>query len=326
MDFFNYSTELPFSKRIIKFRELKTREQIALAKANLSFPNNKNNHLDYYDFVLKTINNCLEESGSLNDVNIMDYVLFVTKLRIVSIGNIIELITESKNREISKVKTKLNLNEFLKNLYVSSTEALVDDIIEENEIQVKIGWPMTHSVSLFQRLLNDNKSQYQIFAESFHEFVEQITYKDVKISFLSFTTEQKITLMEKLSVSLIKKIQERVLEVLKFLMNYDLWSVSTFEGYNFNIYSLNFIDFIRLFFSYDIKSIYQEIYYMGKEGISPEYILNLSPSERKIHLSIIEESKKTEKDESSYDYNEIDKNSSSAVEDLALEFDDIPPK
>jgi len=326
VDFFNYSTELPFSKKIIKFRELKTREQIALAKANLSFPSDNNNHLDYHCFVLKTIKNCLEEPDQLNDINIIDYVLFVTKLRIISIGSVIELISESKNKDVSKVKTKINLNNFLKNLYVCSTEALFDDIVEENEIQVKIGWPMTHSITLFQKLLKEKTSQYQTFAESFQEFVENINYKDKKIPFSTYKSQEKITLIEKLSASLIKKTQERVLGVLKFIMKYDLWEVSTFNGYNFNFYSLNFIDFIRLFFSYDIKSIYQEIYYMGKEGISPEYILNLSPSERKIHLSIIEESKKTEKDESSYDYESIDKKSSSALEDLAVEFGDTPPK
>jgi hypothetical protein len=103
----------------------------------------------------------------------------------------------------------------------------------------------------------------------------------------------------------LKKVKEKILEALKFMMAYDLWEISTFKNYNLNFYTLNYTDFIRLFFSNDIKSLFQEIYYMAKEGLSPDYLLKLSPLERRIHFNIIEETKRSQNNETSYDFEKI---------------------
>jgi len=320
--YYNYSTELPFSKKNLKFREITSKEQIILAKANLSFENSKENHCEFNEFVIQIIKNCLEKPEDFDDINIIDYVLFITKLRIISVGNIIELMTESQNPEFKNAKTTLNLNIFLKNLYESAMEAIIDNVVSENDVEIGLNWPNIKSIKIFQKILLENKSEYEMFSDSFQEFVEYIKIKDKKISFLKFNTEQKIEIIEKLSVSLIKKAQEKVLDALKFIMNYDLWQVSSFKNQNFNFYNLNYTNIIRLFFSNNIKNIFQEIYYMAKEGLPPSYVQEISPIERKIHLNLIEDSKRTENNETSYDFNKINKNSSKELQDLALEFDD----
>lgn len=322
MQYYNYNAELPFSKKTLKFRELYTEEQIALAKANLSFPISKQNHFDFNNFVLDIIYNCIENKDDIKNLNIIDYVLFLTKLRIISVGNSIELTSQSKNQ---KIKTKINLNDFLKNLYSASIEALVEDIIIENNVEIKISWPKIDSIKMFQNLLNQEKNQYQIFVDSFQEFIEYIKIDDKKILLSNYNQSQKIKIIEKLSVSIIKKLQEKILESLRFLMNADLWNVSTFKEHTFNFYSLNFIDFIRLFFSYDIKYIFQEICYMSAKGLSSEYILKLSPIERKIHFSIIQEQNKVDESATENNQNQINLNSSKALQDLALEFGDVAP-
>jgi hypothetical protein len=121
---------------------------------------------------------------------------------------------------------------------------------------------------------------------------------------------------------LAKKIQEKILNALKYLSSFDLWQISTFKNQNFNFFSLNYTNFIRLFFSLNIKNMFQEIYYLAKEGLAPEYVLNISPVERRLHLNIIEEANRKDNNETAYDFNKINKNSSKELEDLALEFGD----
>jgi len=321
VEYYNYSTDLPFSKKILRFRELNSKDQIMLAKANLSLENSKENYYEFNRFVIKIIKNCLEKPEDFDNINLIDYILFVTKLRIVSVGSIINLISESTNKEFKSVKTQLDLNIFLKNLYNVSIEAMVDDVVQENNIEIKINWPTIGSIKFFQDILLSNRNEYQLFSDSFQEFIEHVKINDTLIPFLNFTTEQKITITDKLSISLLKKVKEKILEALKFIMAYDLWEISTFKNYNFNFYTLNYTDSIRLFFSNDIKGLFQEIYYMAKEGLTPEYLLKLSPLERRIHFNIIEESKRSQNNETSYDFEKINK-TSSELEDLALEFVD----
>ena len=87
MQYYNYSAELPFSKKTLKFREITTEEQLILAKANLSFPNDKTNYFDFNNFVIETLSNCIENKNDFKKLNIIDFVLFLTKIRIISIGN-----------------------------------------------------------------------------------------------------------------------------------------------------------------------------------------------------------------------------------------------
>jgi len=109
VEYYNYNIELPFSKKVVAFREINTNEQMALAKANLSFNNSKDNYFPFNNFVLTTVKNILENKNDFDKINIVDYMLFLTKLRIVSIGNIITLTTESKNKEFKSTKTTIDI-------------------------------------------------------------------------------------------------------------------------------------------------------------------------------------------------------------------------
>jgi hypothetical protein len=331
VDYYNYNTELPFSNKKIKFREITTKEQLILAKANLSFPNTIENHKDFNDFVFKTIKNCIETQENFENINIIDYILFLTKLRIISIGSIMEFVSESKNSEVKSVKTTLDLNLFLKNLYYGALKSLKNNIFKENDVEVKISWPNVNSIKIFQEVLNKEASEYDIFLETFQEFVEYIKIKDKKIVLNNFSKEQKLKILEKISSSLMKKIQDSIVFIIKTMNETDLWGVSSFNQYTFNIYNLSFVNFIRLFFAYDVKTIYQDIYYMAAESLPPEYVLSLSPAERKVHSSIIIEARKRKEGEQTPDLNRINQNYTSKskvskdVQDLALEFGQTPP-
>jgi hypothetical protein len=323
VDYYNYNIELPFSKKTINFREINTNEQIALSKATIIFSKNKES-LNYNNFVVNVINNCVENKKEFLEINVIDYLLFLTKLRIVSIGSGIELQSESTDQNVKNVKITLDLNLFLKNLYEGSLKALEKNIIKEKEIEIKIKWPNLNCLNVFVK--KDSKNDFELFINSYQEFVDYIKINEKIIKFENFTSNQKIKMLENLSISLIKKLQESIIEMLNFVKSYDLWGISILKDYTFHLYNLGFVDFIRLFFTYDLKSLYKELYYFSNANLPPNYILKISQSERKIYSSIIEEHQRTmENKETKYDFEQINKSGNKTVEDLALEFGDTPP-
>jgi hypothetical protein len=110
------------------------------------------------------------------------------------------------------------------------------------------------------------------------------------------------------------------------LIDTNLLGLEHFKDQKFTIYGIGFMSFLKIFFSYDIKSLYIEIHHLATNGLSPDYVLNISPSERKLYISIINEinKAKSETSSSSSGWADIIKNHKS-VDDLAVEFNQQPP-
>ena len=322
MNYFNYTVELPFSNKKIFFRELNTSEQLAISKANLSFGSDKSSLYDYHEFVLNIVSDCIKNKNDLLEINIIEYVLFLTKLKIVSSGNQIEFFINSENK--TKTKVKIDLKSYLTNLYNASS-FLYDEtnIIKENNIEIKINWPSLNSISIFYNFLLKEKNYNNFIEDSVVEFIDYISINKNKILMKRFNFIEKNECFNKLPCSIRKKTTEKLIEFLKKLFEYQLFEIQMFKEQTFNFYNLSFIEHIKLFFSYDIKSIHQELYFLSNCGLSPDYIMKVSPNERKLYFSIIQDHKK-EQSKSLSPENMIDDNNKS-LQDLALEFgDDIP--
>jgi len=326
VNLYNYNIDLPFCNKKISFREITTNEQIAIAKAVLSFPNKKDSYLEFNNFFLDILLNCVKEKEDFKQINIIDYVLFVTKLRIISIGETIQLVTESDNPNAKSSKITLDLNEFLKNIYLNGQKLLTDNLIKYKDIEIKISWPHLNSIKLFQNLILKNENNSSLFLDSYQEFIEYIKIKDNKINLYNFSSEEKIQILDKLSLSFVTKIQEKILNLIKEFSDFNYWGISKFEDYKFNFYSLSFIDFIKLFFSYDIKSIYYEICFLASNGLDANYISNLSHMDRKVFVNtVIQQIQEKNKPSNSDSSQGMIPTSSQAVQDLALEFGDVAP-
>jgi hypothetical protein len=65
------------------------------------------------------------------------------------------------------------------------------------------------------------------------------------------------------------------------------------EYFKFNFYNQSFQQLIKLIFSFDIKSIYKEYYVLASKNINPNYIDNLSVSERMVFCSLFKEEVKS---------------------------------
>lgn len=325
MIFYNHSVDLPFTKKKLVFREINTEEQLFLAKANFSHSNDKESLYDYFLFVKKIIENCLENKNILNEINVIEYILFLVKLRILSIGLNIDLLLKQKN----KTKIQLNLKNYLLNLYKASEflEKEENNLIQDKNIEIKLNWPFLNSLEFFSKMILENKNEYEMFTESIQEYIEYIKIKNKKISLNNFNTEEKIKLTNNLNLKIKNKIQEKIIEALKILVTSEVFDVSTFKTQKFNFYNLSFIEHLKLFFSSDVKTLYQEIYILSSCHLNPEYIMKISPSERKVYFSIIQEQRKSqEKSSGKVDFLPTGNNISSDLEKLAAEFGDLPPQ
>ena len=139
-----YNVTLPFSNSEIYYRELSSKDQLNLSKINVLFPSNedKTNTLDYIKLLKNIISNCIENTDVFSDLNIIEYVLFITKLRIVSIGNeLILTLNVDKEDKKEDVKITIDLNYFMKCLYDTCMEALQDNILIYKNISVELDWP-----------------------------------------------------------------------------------------------------------------------------------------------------------------------------------------
>ena len=326
MDFYNYSVDLPFTKNKIIFRELNTQEQLFLAKANFTHSNDKESMYDYFLFVKKIIENCVEDKNILNQINIVEYVLFLVKLRIVSIGSSMEFFLNNKSQ--TKTKVQIDLKNYLISLYKASgfLEKEENNLIFYKNIKVKLNWPMVQSLENFSKMVLENKSQYEIFNESIQEYIESIEIKNNKILCGNFDFKQKNNLIDSLNLKVKNQIQDKIIEGLKILFEAEVFDVGDFKNQKFNFYNFSFIEHIKLFFSYDVRSIYQEIYLLASCNLNPEYVLSVSPSERNVYLKIFQQQRKgQEKSSSGVDFATQNGNNSNDVKNLAAEFGDVPP-
>jgi hypothetical protein len=316
VEYYNYSLDLPHTKIKLHHRELNTKEQIALAKANLTIANTKESLIDYHNFILSVLKNCVGNFNDIENITIIEYVLFLVKLRILSVGNVIEFLMKDSER---KTKIQLDLKSYLTNLYRASSffENEENSIIIENNIIIKINWPIVKSINVFNEFLINDKNIYESINDSIQEFIEYIKIDNKKIQFNSFNSKQKNDLLDSLPMHLKLISQNKIFNALKELITSEIFNVSIFKEQRFNIYNLSFMEHIKMFFSYDVKSIYSEIYFLASCNINPEYTDNLSPSERKVYISIIQEQRS--KRDGSNDQN------SNAIRDLALEFGEQVP-
>lgn len=326
MDYYNYSVDLPFTKTKINFREINTQEQILIAKANLSFPNEKESIYEYHKYVLSVILNCIQNKEDFFKINIIEYVLFLVKLRIISVGSTIEFTLKGEEDKKTKTKIQINLKNYLLNLYNS---AFFEDkereyVLNENNIKIMISWPKIKTISTFNEYFLNNKTEYEIFNNSLFEFIDYMIVNGNKIDWNILTTEEKITLFDKFPLLLKNKIENEIIELNKKLIENNIFEIEFFKDYRFSIYNLSFIEHIKMIFSYDLKSLFREIYYLASNNIPPKYIMDISDSERKIYLTIIQEELKKQNESSSKstltNVPETEVGYSDAVKNLALEF------
>jgi hypothetical protein len=288
VEYFLYSSDLPFSGIQLSYREINSKEQLILAKTNILFPMSEENSLDYARICKKVISNCVENKEEFYKLNLLDYILFLTKLRIISIGPELDLQMKSdEDSTENTIKISIDLNVFMKNLYQAATEAMSNNFIESNGIKIILNWP---SIKSERSLLKKNdKTELEHILSTIPEYIKTIIINDNTIDLLDFNTEEKIEIYEKLPISLRTQVQMAVIECIKKLSEKNMFDIPMMEFLKFSFYNKTHQEIIRLLFSNDLRNIYQEYYVLASKKINPEYVDKLSIPERRVFCSFIEE-------------------------------------
>jgi len=329
MDYFNNNLDLPFSKRKIFFRELNTQEQLLITKANITFPSDKQNLLEYHLYVLDVVLNCIKNKNEFLKINVIDYVLFLIKLKILSVGSTIDFILNEEDQNRAKRKVQMDLKLYMMNLFNACSD-LSDEkaIIKDKNMSIKMTWPYLNSISDLSDLFLNSKNPYEMFKNSLYQFIEYFEINEQKISFDTLNKEEKLKLFEKIPLIFITKIEEKLVEAIKKLTEFNLFGMDLFKSYIFNVFNLSFIEHIKLIYSHDLKSLYREIYFLASSNLPPDYVLKLSDFERKTFLTIIQEEmqKSESKSENSSGNPNVKNEFSDAVKKLQVEFSQNKPK
>ena len=325
---FLYKVDLPFSKKIINFRHLTTKEQLDIEKINLYYPQSVDFYFEFYDSFLRILKGCVENFDEFLEIDLVEFVLFCLKLRVVSIGNVVEFNIKTENESTKNAKITIDLNDLIQNIMTAAVNSLTNyEIIEKDrKITVNIGWPTIKSVPFFYNLYFAEITTHEKVIESIPEFIRSIHLDEKIVNFDNFTHDQKESAFNSFPASLQNKIKDAVLANVGNITNENIFNISYFEEQRFNFYNLFFIEIIKLFYSQNPRRIYEEIYILSNFHMNTNYIMDISPTERKIYLSFIEAQKKSQEPRPENENMGMENDySNKSVEDLAVEFGDIPP-
>ena len=319
-----YKLDLPFNKNDILFRDITTKEQIDLQKINLYYPQDTDYYLNYYESIAKIVESCLENKEILKNINIIEMLLIAIKIRIVSFGNILEFNIESKQEDIKNVKIKIDLNDLIRNILITSIDSLEIKEIEENDIKIILSWPNVNSIKFFYNLYFAEISSEEKLLESLPEYIDSIIIKDEIIKINKFTHDQKENICDKLPMSLQTKIQESIIKNINNLLSKNIFNIRQLDDEKLNFYTLSFIRILKMIFSQNPRRIYEEVYILSNFNLDSNYIMSLTPIERKLYLSFVESQQKSNQPKTDQIDQQMHQHSS-AVNDLAVEFGDTPP-
>jgi len=314
MELYLYSVEMPFSGKKIFYRELNSKDQIMLSKANTMLPPGEEFAEDYARVLREIVSGCVQNKEDFYQLNILEYIMFLTKLRIASLGEEIEVVINDPNRKEEEpiVKMVLNLSNFIKNLYKIAEIGFETKIIELDLFKIKLNWPNC----LSENLLIDKEGHSAV--NSFSEYIENFIFNGKEIKFNSLNSFQKNEIYDKIPVKITTLVNQAILKAVNNLSETNLFNVSVplqLNYYNFSHHSV-----LRLFFTENLKHLYQEYFVLASRHLPPNYIDSLTVGERKVYFSFLEKSNESESND--YVSEEIWANTSrsSAVDQLAREY------
>ena len=325
---FLYKVDFPFSEKVIIFKELNTKNQLDIEKINLYYPQTSEFSIDYHENFLKIVRECVENKEDFDNLNLIEYVLFCLKLRIVSIGNNIDFNVKNDRDDVKTINIKVNLSEIMQNILTLSLNSLKEYFVDDEvrDMLITIGFPTLNSVKNFSDWMLSGKDIGEIVMESLPLFIKQVKIKNDILNLDNFSFEQKTKVYDTFPVSIKNKIEQLIIGCISKIGENNVFGLEYFKDEKINFYNLFFVNFLRVVFSQNPKGIYEEIYILSNFHVDSNYVMSISPSERKVFISFIKAQQKSKESNTDTITNDMENmKNSSAVDDLAVEFGDIPP-
>lgn len=265
-NFYEYFLEFPYSNIKINFKEISTKEQLYLSKARLSFSENE----QYFNFIKQIYMSTVSDKNKFENIDMIEFLFYLIKSRIICFGPKLELITEINDMQ---AKININLNDILKNIYSSIQTDLFK--ISQDKFNITLGFPYLKDFSIINKSNNNGID----VINSFYLFVKKIN----NIEFSGLDIKQREVLFNTLPLSLTTKIKKNILKIFEILDGKNIFGFEYFKNFKLNIYNNSYVEIIKILSLHDIESIHREIYLLSH--MNPEYLMNSSPTERKMYLN-----------------------------------------
>jgi hypothetical protein len=273
MEYYPYALQFPFSKTILNFRELTCYEQSVLSKINITLPPSQEYRTDYQEVLLELFQSTLKNKNNINDLDIVEFLMFAVRLRAVSIGSFLEFTVGDEEEKRKKIK--FDLYSLLKNIYDIGQIIYDFDSIESDDVEVKLKWPDLKGEFHFLSLIS--KDNTEKFLSTMCEFVEYLKIKGQMFNFKSFGIKEREELFDLLPISVKNMIQTNIISLLQKISEMPLFELQEFESYKFEFYNSTIQDIIRFIFANDENSLMIENIFLLNKGFTITDIDKMSP-------------------------------------------------
>jgi hypothetical protein len=290
MEYYPYALQFPYTGTTLIFKELTSLQQITLNKINSTLPPTPEYRVDYFKILIDIISDTLKHKEKLTELNLVEFLMFLIRLRAVSIGSAIEFSVEDKETDKNK-KISFDIYTLLNNIFNISSYIEKYQFIEDNNVCIKLTWPFLMSEENF---LSSLKKEYsQRFMDSMYEFIENIEIGSQVFNFKNYNKEQKEKMFDLLPLSVKNIIQTNVVSLLKEASEEKLFEIEQFESYRFELFNCTLQDIIRFLFVNDEQVLMKENLFLINKGLSLNDIYNMSPLSKTNYINLILASEST---------------------------------
>ncbi len=318
MSDFLYKVELPFSGNIVSFKEIPTKDQLFLTKSMLvgfgGLEGDKFFLEKFGEYIQRNVQNI-----QIDQLSIIEVLLIALKMRSISMGNICKL---QATQEDKQTTIEIDCELFLKNVYLGLKDipkehwVITYNISEQLTIEIKMGWPLWKQFSILSGLVKMLTNPAELNHHLLPLFIQEIIITDEN-NITKWTPSSDYSFdFNKVPAAVQQKIIDQLLANIKVLGSIDLFQLKGFD-WRLNLFDPNILEVFKLPFLCDLADIHREIFILSGQ-LDSDYILNLSPQERRVYLNFYPKSQNPQ--ESSIPNNS---KASPEVQQLAQEFGQV---
>lgn len=268
-----YTNCIDISDKTFFYKELKVKHLKTIYKCLIGEAPDLLVSFKNFDNILNEI---VENTTSIQNLNFFEYFLILLSIRCTSIGStIFAEIPDKPNTSV-----EININHFinnLKNFY--ATTHIKTDIIDN--FQITYRFPTT------QEIIQLTTTNYYI------PFIQQITFRNIILNFENISLIDKQKIIDQLPVKIIAAIIQKIETIIDKIN-----AINLLEGIPglqdkklyFNLNSTNFLILLKIVFGDQLLSLYENIFFLSKQaGLSPLYIENCTPGEYILFVKKLQE-------------------------------------
>jgi len=283
-----------FSNSILRVKAMDSATHLLLIKKHtLTDFDDYKSSLSFWNYLLDISKQCIhpEDLHFLNELNVLDCLQLLIVLRCISCGNELKLIVYP---DASNEETKININLFL-DIISDNWFEKIKNKIEENEEKfliktedflLKINTPFNSR----QPFIDFSSLSYDLSLNDYiKNYVEYIQIKNDKFLIKNFSKEETDEFFNKLPINIFNKIKKTVLEINQEINSCDFYQMPDFIKESIHFLNDSIPEVLKLIYSEKISNVLKEHYILSKKNIQNIYIEKISPIERQMFLSFIEQ-------------------------------------